>query len=223
MKQSEINAYIADAMAFFAEHHYALPRWASWTQEDWRANAAFAKWVKRHQMGWDITDFGGEDFSKRGLVLFCLRNGIVNREDSVPYAEKLMVVRSDQETPYHCHRFKQEDIINRAGGKLVIELAPSDEQGHITSGSVDYRIDGIPHRCAAGTPLVLENGDSIRLEIGMYHRFYGLAKTDKVLVGEVSRVNDDLTDNLFSVPVGRFPAVEQDEPARYLLWSELPD
>ena len=105
----------------------------------------------------------------------------------------------------------------------MIELAPSDERGQITTGAVDYRIDGIPHRCAAGTPIILENGDSIRLEIGVYHRFYGQSNTAKVLVGEVSRVNDDLTDNLFSVPVGRFPRVERDESPRHLLWSDLPN
>ena len=89
MKQSAINTYIADAMAFFAEHHCALPRWAFWTQQDWQAQPAFAKWVKRHQMGWDLTDFGGGNFLKRGLVLFCLRNGLVGQEDKRAVCRKI--------------------------------------------------------------------------------------------------------------------------------------
>ena len=38
-----------------------------------------------------------------------------------------------------------------------------------------------------------------------------------MLVGEVSRVNDDRVDNRFLEPVGRFPSVEEDEPPLHLL------
>jgi D-lyxose ketol-isomerase len=41
-----------------------------------------------------------------------------------------------------------------------------------------------------------------------------------VLVGEVSRVNDDQVDNRFYEPVGRFPTVEEDEPPLYLLMND---
>ena len=64
-------------------------------------------------MGWDITDFGSADFARRGLVIFCVRNGRQGVADEKPYAEKLLVVGEDQETPYHHHRIKMEDIIVR--------------------------------------------------------------------------------------------------------------
>ena len=54
------------------------------------------------------------------------------------------------------------------------------------------------------------------------HRFYGEAGTGTVLAGEVSQVNDDLTDNYFIDPVGRFAQIEEDEPPLHPLWSELP-
>nr|VFK42548.1 MAG: Protein of unknown function (DUF1498) [Candidatus Kentron sp. SD]VFK48520.1 MAG: Protein of unknown function (DUF1498) [Candidatus Kentron sp. SD] len=52
----------------------------------------------------------------------------------------------------------------------------------------------------------------------MYHRFYG--EKAKVLVGEVSSVNDDTTDNRFLEPVGRFPEIEEDEAPMHLLCTE---
>ena len=48
--------------------------------------------------------------------------------------------------------------------------------------------------------------------------FVGLA----VLLGEVSQCNDDNTDNRFNPPVGRFPKIEEDEPAYRLLCNEYP-
>ena len=41
-------------------------------------------------------------------------------------------------------------------------------------------------------------------------------------VGEVSQVNDDRTDNRFEPPVGRFPAIEEDEAPYRLLCTEYP-
>jgi D-lyxose ketol-isomerase len=37
----------------------------------------------------------------------------------------------------------------------------------------------------------------------------------------VSLVNDDLTDNFFLDPFGRFSEIVEDEPPLYPLWSEL--
>ena len=46
----------------------------------------------------------------------------------------------------------------------------------------------------------------------LWHRFYGEAGKGPVFVGEVSQVNDDLADNYFFEAVGRFAAIEEDEP-----------
>ena len=41
-----------------------------------------------------------------------------------------------------------------------------------------------------------------------------------VLIGEVSTVNNDLTDNIFAEPIGRFAEVEEDEAPLRLLVSD---
>ena len=41
-----------------------------------------------------------------------------------------------------------------------------------------------------------------------------------MLIGEVSTVNDDLTDNVFAEPLGRFADIEEDEPPLHLLVSD---
>jgi D-lyxose ketol-isomerase len=47
--------------------------------------------------------------------------------------------------------------------------------------------------------------------------------TGDVLLGEVSQCNDDNTDNRFAEPIGRFPKLEEDEPAYRLLCNEYPE
>ena len=40
------------------------------------------------------------------------------------------------------------------------------------------------------------------------------------MIGEVSTVNDDNTDNIFREPIGRFSDIEEDEAPRHLLVSD---
>ncbi len=54
----------------------------------------------------------------------------------------------------------------------------------------------------------------------MYHRFYGEKGKGKVLIGEVSAVNDDNNDNHFYEEVGRFPNIEEDVPPTHILISD---
>jgi len=44
-----------------------------------------------------------------------------------------------------------------------------------------------------------------------------------VLIGEVSTVNDDETDNIFREPIGRFASIEEDEPPVHFLVSDYAD
>ena len=131
-----------------------------------------------------------------------------------------MIVEELQETPMHFHRIKMEDIINRGGGNLVIELYNSGKDGDFTDLPVIFRTDGILRSIDAGGIIVLTPGESICLEQGVYHRFYGEKGKGKVLVGEVSAVNDDTSDNRFYKPVGRFPETTEDEKPLHILASE---
>ena len=132
MKRSEINAAIARAIELMAAQRWFLPPWAHWPAERFAQSPETARYLRDHQMGWDVTDFGSGDFPRRGLTLFCVRNGLQNEATGKPYAEKLLVVGEEQETPAHRHRVKMEDIINRGGGVLIFEFAHADHFGKPT-------------------------------------------------------------------------------------------
>lgn len=217
MLRSEIDGLIDEARALFAAQGLALPPWAHFSPADWAARPGQARFCAERQMGWDVTDFGGGDFAARGLLLLCTRNGIQGRPGERPYAEKLMVVRDAQETPFHRHVVKAEDIINRGGGDLVVEVTLFEGDAE-TADPVAVLVDGDLRRLAPRSPVVLRPGESITLVPGQMHRFYGRGT---VLVGEVSQTNDDHGDNVFLEPVGRFAAIREDAPARFPLWSEL--
>ena len=221
MKRSTINRLMAAAEATFARHGFALPPWVFWSPAEWAANPERARFCAAHQMGWDITDFGAGRFAERGLILLCTRNGIQNVPGERAYAEKAMIVRENQETPFHSHRIKIEDIINRGGGDFVIEIVNVNAGGAALDTPVEALVDGAVRRVGPREPIVLKPGESITLFPGQSHRFYGAPGTGEVFVGEVSQVNDDFNDNFFLEPVGRFAAVEEDEPPYHPLWSEL--
>ena len=217
MKRSQINQILQSAQAFFTQHQFHLPPWASWTEADWQGQGDACREVIDCQLGWDITDFGSGDFAKRGLTLFTVRNGKAGSSYGKTYAEKIMVVDDGQETPLHFHFQKAEDIINRGGGKLLLQLWNSDGQGEKADTSVSVSIDGVRRTLEAGGVVSLAPGESICLTRGLYHRFWG---EGKVLVGEVSQVNDDFSDNRFYEEVGRFPSIDEDEAPWRLLVSD---
>lgn len=222
MLRSEINRLLMEASDLFARHGFVPPPWSFWTPEEWSRHPDQARFCARHQMGWDITDFGAGRFEEKGLILLCTRNGIQHVAGERVYAEKIMMVREGQETPYHWHKVKTEDIINRGGGDFVIELIAVGPNNEPLETPVDALIDGAIRRVRAREPIVLKTGESITLFPGQVHRFYGKPGTGHVMVGEVSQVNDDFHDNFWFSPVGRFAEIVEDVPAVRPLWSELP-
>lgn len=221
MKRSEINNVIANSKDFFKEMNFRLPPWAYWKPADWNGKYDSCSEIVDNMLGWDLTDFGSRNFQSRGLILFTIRNGNPVK-DMKPYAEKVMIVEEMQETPMHFHWSKMEDIINRGGGNLVIELFASDVAGQLSDKPFEVKTDGMVRRLNSGDKVILSPGESICLEQGIYHRFYGEPGKGKVLVGEVSAVNDDNTDNRFYETVGRFPEIEEDEAPLHLLVSDYP-
>lgn len=219
MKRSEINQIMENAKAFMAEKQFILPPWAYWSVDDWKNSKDDIQEIIENMLGWDITDFGSGDFYKRGLFLFTIRNGKLN-VDKKPYAEKIMIVEENQETPMHFHWAKMEDIINRGGGNLVIELYNSTSDGKLDTTPVHLKTDGVKRTFNSGGKIILTPGESICLEQGVYHLFYGEPGKGKVLVGEVSTVNDDTSDNCFYESIGRFPVIEEDEEPLHLLASD---
>lgn len=223
MKRSKINAIMRDADAFIRSHGFYLPPFAYWTPEDWVLKGEEVREIVDYAMGWDITDFGLGDYEKKGLFLFTIRNGApenLKTGRGKIYAEKIMIVNAGQVVPMHFHQAKMEDIINRGGGDLFIRLFNSNEQLQLLETNVTVSIDGVRHTFKAGETVTLSPGESITLAPFCAHSFW--AAGARILVGEISSVNDDLYDNFFVEPVARFPTIEEDEPPLYLLIGDYP-
>jgi D-lyxose ketol-isomerase len=223
MKRSEINAIMRSADEFIRGRGFYLPPFAYWTPEQWKTRGKEAAEIVENHLGWDITDFGLGDFEHTGLFLFTVRNGNPANWESMQgklYAEKIMLVRGEQVTPMHFHWKKSEDIINRGGGRLVIQVYNASAEDGLAETPVSVSIDGVRRELPAGEIVMLRHGESITLPPRLYHKFW--AEGGWVLVGEVSMVNDDETDNRFLEPVGRFPAIEEDEAPLYLLCTDYP-
>jgi D-lyxose ketol-isomerase len=219
MKRSEVNSIISDVKDFLVEHRFKLPEWAEWTPEEWKGTYEKCYEIVDNKLGWDITDFGRGDFKKQGLSLFTIRNGNWAKKDKM-FCEKIMVADEEQETPMHFHWNKTEDIINRGGGNLVIELFMAKDDDGFSGRPVTVSIDGVITIAEAGEPLILKPGQSICLKSRVYHRFYGQKGKGKVLIGEVSMLNDDANDNRFYELIGRFPEIEEDVIPIHLLVND---
>jgi len=148
-----------------------------------------------------------------------LRNGNPQNRGKT-YCEKIMIADEEQETPLHFHWNKTEDIINRGGGNLVLELYMATPNEELSDQAVDADIDGVIHRVDPGEQVILKPGQSISLKPFQYHRFYGQEGYGKVLIGEVSSVNDDENDNRFYEEMGRFPTIVENADPLHLLVSD---
>ena len=224
MKRSRVNEVIAEADAFIRSFGYVLPPFAQWSPETMRERRKEIDGIVDARLGWDITDYGKGRFDEVGLFLFTVRNGRVSdlqQGRGMLYAEKIMISRLNQLSPMHRHVIKAEDIINRGGGKLVLELFNSAPDGSIDrEADVTVPCDGINRTVKAGGYLSLAPGESVTLLPSVWHAFW--AEDGDTLIGEVSTVNDDLTDNIFAEPLDRFSTIEEDcEPDR-LLVSDYP-
>ncbi len=79
-------------------------------------------------------------------------------------------------------------------------------------------VDGTHRHLPAGGLLKLEPGQSVTLMPGIWHAFW--AEGADVLIGEVSTINDDRTDNVFREKIGRLPSVGEDVAPLHLLLSD---
>ncbi|MBC7286571.1 MAG: D-lyxose/D-mannose family sugar isomerase [Armatimonadetes bacterium] len=224
MKRSQINAVIEEAKRFCEAMSFHLPPFAFWTPGDWQCKGHEYDEIRDNRLGWDITDFGSDDFEHIGLVLFTIRNGNARAPEKYakPYCEKIIIVREGQVCPDHHHRSKMEDIINRGGGNLILRLQNASPAGELLDTPVTVSMDGRRVTLAAGCEVRLRPGESITLPPFLHHRFWGEEGTGTVLCGEVSTVNDDETDNVFIPEVPRFARIEEDVPPVHLLCNEYP-
>jgi len=222
MKRSEVNRIIEDAISFVDKRGLKFPSFATWNLEKWKNFSKSQKEIIDNMLGWDITDFGSGDFAKTGLLIFTFRNGNFYKKEEYPkpYAEKLLLVGDGQELPFHFHWKKIEDIINRGGGNLLIQLYNSDEHEKFADTPVEVSMDGEKKVIEAGGTVKLEPGQSITLMPGQYHRWIGEKGTGQIMLFEVSSTNDDTIDNRFYSANERLPVIIEDEEPRYLLFKD---
>ena len=224
MKRSQINNAINVAMRRLGEYKITLPCFGYWKKDDWIEKRDITERIRERMLGWDVTDFASEDFEHIGATLFTVRNGDKNdKELKMPYAEKYIILsdKTEQEIPLHYHIYKSEDIINRGGGVLVVQLFNKAEDGGLDiENDVTVYTDGVKNVVKAGSFIEVLPGNSITLEPNMYHKFHAKKDCGLLIVGEVSKVNDDNTDNVFLKKSERFAAVEEDEPVCYPLVNE---
>ena len=225
MKRSEINAALREMEAMLDAYRVSLPDFCRFTPDQWRTKGSEYDEVRDNMLGWDITDYGLGRFHEVGFSLITLRNGNLKLRNKYPktYAEKLLYLREGQYSPMHFHWSKMEDIINRGGGAVLIRVFNSLPDEEIDrENPVTVHTDGRAVTVPAGTQVRLAPGQSITIHPYLYHDFEVEPGGGPVLLGEVSQCNDDNTDNRFNPPVGRFPAIEEDEPPYRLLCGEYP-
>lgn len=224
MKRSQINAVIKHFEKLLDEAKFALPPYLSFTPQEWATKGHEYDEIRDNMLGWDVTDYGEGDYFKKGLALITLRNGNVHDPKyTKTYAEKMILIEEGQVSPMHFHWKKMEDIIIRGGGTAIFRLYNADprtEQPLQTPVTVSR--DGRNYQVGAGEEFEVNVGESLTFYPYVYHEFWIKPGTGPTLVGEVSMCNDDNTDNRFYEPLGRFPSIEEDEPAYRLLCNEYP-
>jgi D-lyxose ketol-isomerase len=83
-------------------------------------------------------------------------------------------------------------------------------------------LDGVEKTFPSYAQVTLLPGESMTIPSHLYHEFWADEGRAAVIAGEVSKVNDDRSDNRFLVPVGRFPEIQEDCPPVHYLCTEYP-
>ena len=104
---------------------------------------------------------------------------------------------------------------------MVKVFGSNDDEQLDTENDVTVYSDRREYKVAPGTVIRLKPGESMTMQQGLYHSFWGEEGCGKVLVGEVSMCNDDTNDNRFYEPTGRFSDIEEDTNEEFLFVNEL--
>jgi D-lyxose ketol-isomerase len=223
MRRSFIDDRIEAMLALCDRHGFRLPSFAHWDEARYRREAASVRHIRDAGLGWNVVEFKPGAFRKRGLTLFTLRMGDWRSLASGAgrlYAEKAMMAEDGQVTPHHFHIVKTEDILNRGGARFVVELFKVDAEGTRRDERFKIQKDAETLDLAPGARVSLEPGESLTLEPFVAHSFW--AEGGAVLAGEISRANDDASDNYFLPPLEPFAAIEEDAPSRYVTLRDYP-
>ena len=220
MKRSELEVVINSSLAMMDRQGFHLPPYAHWTPAQWREAGQEAQVLRGAGLGWNIVEFEKGAFFKSEIAVFTLRMGDyrdLSKGRGRLYGEKAFVLFEGQIVPHHYHRVKTEDLINRGGGILGVNLVKVDAAGTPLDEAITLERNGIDVTVPARTTLQLEPGESIVLVPGVAHSFIGVSE---VLCGEISLANDDATDNYFLQELPAASPVTEDIPARHLVLAD---
>ena len=214
MKRSFIDACIDRALETCARRTIALPPFSTWGDQEFLADRQALSAAASCGLGWNVAEFAPGLFSTDGLVVFTLRMGpwrdLAGGRGRL-YAEKLLFAEDGQRTPHHYHIVKTEDVINRGGGRFVVELFKVDAAGAPLKSRFSVIKDLRTIDLGPGDQVRLEPGESLTLDPFVAHAFW--AEGGAVVAGEVSLANDDGSDNYFSPPFSIEP-IEENAPRR---------
>jgi D-lyxose ketol-isomerase len=88
-----------------------------------------------------------------------LRNGALNSAATQTVCRKDAAIQQEQQTPWHFHSHKMEDILNRAAAICVCSSAGRRMRRYLTSGvRWSVRVDGRQRTFKPGETLVLKPG-----------------------------------------------------------------
>lgn len=231
LSRSIINESIWVAQEVAKHFKFNLPDYAYWTTVEWDMAGPEYDEIRHCMLGWDVTDFGSDDFRNLGRVLFTLRNGKYGNERyPKEYAEKLLIDPQNQRAPAHFHKKKREDIICRAGGNILVQLTRANENGEPSPETFTVQVDGCTRRIGPGEIIRLKPGTSLTINPYTIHQFWGEEGTGVPMHGdrftlssEISSVCDDWNDNHFLTDFAvRFPMIDEDEERKYYLCHEYP-
>lgn len=223
LKRSQINASIRLALETFDRFGIHLPPFARWSVEEWETKGPEVNEIRESMLGWDVTDFGSGRFYEIGRTLFTLRNGSIRHgRTAKTYAEKLILDPEGQRAPAHFHRSKTEDIINRAGGNILVQLTKATADDQRSDEALTAQVDGQTVALQTGGIVRLQPGQSLCIPPRTIHQFWGEEGRGVAVSGEVSSLCDDYNDNCFLEPASRFPVIDEDEPRQFYLCHEYP-
>ena len=102
----------------------------------------------------------------------------------------------------------------------MVQLYNSTKDNEFAESNISISIDGEIKEVKPGGVVEITPGESITIPPRLFHKFWAKEQQGDVLIGEVSRINDDKLDNFYHDKVGRFPEIEEDEEPKYLLISD---
>jgi D-lyxose ketol-isomerase len=231
LKRSIINNSIDIAKRVVKQFGLTLPEFSDWNPDQWEKAGKEYDEIRDCMLGWDVTDFGSNDFYNIGRVLFTLRNGRKG-DPGYPkeYAEKLLIDPEKQRAPAHFHLSKREDLICRHGGNILVQLTKADEIGQQSDKNFSIQVDGCTVKLKPKGIIRLKPGMSVCIPPRTIHQFWGEEGTGFKIDGigytlstEISSVCDDWKDNVFlDNNASRFPKINEDESRRFYLCHEYP-